>query len=242
MEPIKYVCSGKLGDFIHLLSVINEKYLETGKKGILYISNTPESFQYGVKKAYSDTCVYVKSLPYIEDYLIHNEESVDIDLNAWRYNNLLFKTNWLEIFKKTYNVHWAANQWLFSEKITELENTVLIACGNTFRFPHNINFANLFQEYKNYDIVFISQNDDDYTFFKNTTQVSLKFRKAESLEDLIKAINSCYCFIGSLSSPLAIAYGLHKKKVVLLSKSTHGDNMHVTGLDSFLKDTEIRYT
>ena len=239
MEPIKYICSGKLGDFIHLLSVINEKYLETGKKGILYISDTPESFHHGVEKAYSDTRIYVKKLPYIEDYLIHKGESFDVNLNAWRHN--LYNSNWFQIFNNTYNVNWAANQWLFSEKIPELENTVLIGCGNTWRFPHNINFQSLFKKYESYDIVFISQHEGDYTFFNNTTKISLKFRKAESLEDLIKAINSCYCFIGSLSSPLAIAYGLHKKKVILLSDNCHMDNRHVKGLDSCLKDTEILY-
>ena len=38
MDPILYVSGGLLGDFINQLSVINEKYLETGRKGILYIA------------------------------------------------------------------------------------------------------------------------------------------------------------------------------------------------------------
>ena len=55
MEFIIYYSSGRLGDFIYQLSVINENFLTTGKKGILYISDKPEAFAHGLQKAYEDT-------------------------------------------------------------------------------------------------------------------------------------------------------------------------------------------
>mgnify|MGYP003348483524 CR=1 FL=1 len=36
-EPIKYAACGLLGDFINQLSIICEKFYETGRKGVLYI-------------------------------------------------------------------------------------------------------------------------------------------------------------------------------------------------------------
>ena len=38
-EYISYIAGGLFGDFFHQLSVIKEKYMQTGKKGILYIAN-----------------------------------------------------------------------------------------------------------------------------------------------------------------------------------------------------------
>ena len=38
-EPIKYINGGMFGDFIHGLSVINEHFYNTGRKGLLYIAD-----------------------------------------------------------------------------------------------------------------------------------------------------------------------------------------------------------
>ena len=59
--PIIYISGGLLGDFIHQLSVINEKYLETGRKGVLYISTSVgDGFRFGIGRAYSDTLKTIK--------------------------------------------------------------------------------------------------------------------------------------------------------------------------------------
>jgi hypothetical protein len=37
ITPIKYTSGGRLGDFMNQLSVINENYIKSGRKGMLYI-------------------------------------------------------------------------------------------------------------------------------------------------------------------------------------------------------------
>ena len=101
---IRYLSGGKLGDFIHQLSVIQENYIKTGIKAILYISNTEDHFTFGVERAYNDIKKFILAQPYIHEFKIHNGEQYDINLSDWRYNTLLFHVNWHELFKSQYNV------------------------------------------------------------------------------------------------------------------------------------------
>ena len=224
-----YKSSGSLGDFICQLSVINEKFIETGNKGILYISKDDGRFTLGLEKAYNDTKDYIKGLPYISEYKIHNGEPYDINLSSWRRSPLLFKASFDRIFSNTFNVSWAKNQWLFSEKNSKFEGKILISCNNTIRFPRASIFKKLFETYKTDNMIFISQSSDDYLNFKNKTGVTLDNHIVESIADFIIAINSCSLFISSMSLPINFAYGLKKKNITLLS--TRRDDIHVLSLD-----------
>ena len=42
-----YISGGLLGDFFHQLSIINENYIKTNKKGILYIADIGDTFRSG---------------------------------------------------------------------------------------------------------------------------------------------------------------------------------------------------
>jgi len=230
MSVIKYIASGRLGDFIYQLSVINENYINTGKKGILYITSNPEGFAHGLERAYNDTKDYIISLPYISEYKIHAGESYDINLSLWRNSKLLYKSHWNDIFKDVYNINWGSHPWLFSDKNKEFEDKILINCNNTQRFPRNINYKKLLEPYDLSKVIFVSQNESDYLHFNKITNITLKTYVPESITDYIRIINSCKIFIGSLSSPLTYAYGLHKKNITLLSSDCSYDNIHVTNL------------
>ena len=109
---ISYLAGGMLGDFIYSLSVINEKYLETGKKGILYISEKGDTFRFGLENTYNDTYNIIKSQEYIEDYLIYNHVNIDIDLTIWRENKEVNYKNWYIKFSETYQVSWGKHRWI----------------------------------------------------------------------------------------------------------------------------------
>ena len=53
-EPIKYIIGGMFGDFIQSLSVINETFYNTGRKGLLYISDGygGDPFRNGLQNTY----------------------------------------------------------------------------------------------------------------------------------------------------------------------------------------------
>jgi hypothetical protein len=230
MPDIIYIASGRLGDFIYQLSVINENYINTGNKGLLYITSRPESFAHGLEKAFNDTKDYILTLPYISDYKIYNGEPYDINLSKWRSSALLFTTNWNNIFKDTYNINWGSHPWLFSDKNKDFEDKILINCNNTQRFPGNINYKKLLEPYDLSKVIFVSQNESDYLHFNKVTNITLKTYIPESITDYIRIVNSCKLFIGSLSSPLTYAYGLHKKNITLLSSTNTCDNIHVINL------------
>lgn len=221
METIRYISGGLLGDFIHQLSVINETYIRTGRKGILYISNTGDAFRLGLEKAYKDTYPFVINQPYIHEYTIHNGEDYDIDLSIWRKDlEKLKPNNWYGIFKSVYDVEWGTHPWLYGCKLLpEFQNKVVFNCTST-RFPTHVDFKALFEMIGFDMILFVTQNIDDYTYFNRNTGIELNIYIPSSLEHLVNIIHSCTCFIGSLTSALTFAYALHKKNVTLLKPHT----------------------
>jgi hypothetical protein len=218
LDPISYISGGLLGDFIHQLSVINEKYIESGRKGILYIALTGDHFRFGLQKTYDDTYSFIISQPYIHSYMIHKGEKWDINLSCWRSNlsSLTPNENWYDLYKKTYNVEWGSHPWIYTNTILpDFKDKVLFHCSST-RFPAHINFNSLFDEFDVKNIIFITNNAEEYNYFKNRTGIDLNLHIITSLKEQLDLINSCKCFIGGLSSPLTFAHALHKSNITLI--------------------------
>lgn len=233
-----YRASGRLGDLIYQLSVINENFLNTGKKGVLYLCSEPEPFSHGLEKAYNDTKEYILSLPYMHDYKIHTNEPYEIDLSQWRYNGLLGTTHWNPIFKHSYNIDWGTHPWLFSKKDPQFQDKILFSCSID-RFPYDINFHDLFKDMKLENIIFITQNINEYLHFNNNTGINLTVYHPDTIDSFICAVNSCALFIGNLSSPLTYAYGLHKPSITLLTARCIIDNIHIIGTEKIIPTTII---
>ena len=115
MQSIVYISGGALGDLIHQIGIIYEIYVKTGKKGILYISDTarnPHGFTFTIEKTYNDTYKLITDQSYIESYHIHNNEPFDINLSSWIVNQPLYINNWSAIFSAEYNIDWCSNKYL----------------------------------------------------------------------------------------------------------------------------------
>ena len=239
--PIIYISGGLLGDFIHQLSVINEKYLETGRKGVLYISaSVGDTFRFGVELTYSDTYAFISKQAYIEDYKIHRGEAFDVNLSSWRASPLLFRANYSVIFKNEHDVHWGSHPWLTIDPSlpvpAHVEGKVLFSCSTTdHRYP-TIEFNKPFDKYGKDNIVFITQNKHEYDTFVNKTGIRLSLYIPYTLQELVACIAKSQLYIGNLSSPLTFAYALHKPNITLL-RAGNGDNLHIFGLDTILPCT-----
>lgn len=234
-KPIVYISGGKLGDFFHQLSVINEHFLNTGRKGILYIGNDigGDNFKYDLNKTYQDTYKVISEQRYIKTYGIFNNENYDINLSIWRNNDLLFKTNWHNIFLNTYNVNWGANKWLDVPNDNSWNDKILF---NTTFYRQinlgNIKIEDLLIKY-NKCIKFLDVDPEQTDIFiKNYGNFEIETYKPSNLYECIVAINSCKLFIGNLSSPLAVAYCLHKKCIVGLANII--DDVHHLGLENLM--------
>jgi GR25 family glycosyltransferase involved in LPS biosynthesis len=217
-NTIRYISGGKLGDFIHQLSIVNENYLKTSKKGILYLSNKGDEFSLGFERAYNDICTFIKMQPYIHDFKIHSGEEYDIDLSSWRNSRELFKCNWYSLFKNEYGVEWGSHPWLFTETPkSSFANTIFLNCVPT-RFPTNTDFKELFERIDKDRVCFITGNIEEYNNFFNKTGINLEVYIPTSLYDMIHSINSCKYFIGNPSSPLTYAHALHKENKILINE------------------------
>jgi hypothetical protein len=231
--PLKYISSGKLGDFILQLSVINENYLNLGRKGLLYISVKHCDFTNGLQGTYEDTYEIIKSQPYIEDYKIYSGEEIDIDLSIWRYNDIWYSGNLRDIFIKTYNIDWGKNKWLYLDETKydeKWKNTVFINTKNeNFKY---LDYQSLYDKYGE-KLVFISLTKNNYDNFIEKINLNIPFYHSPNFTDLCVAINSCKLFVGNLSMPLALAYSLHRKTMIACNfppdnvEEIHNANYHI---------------
>jgi hypothetical protein len=246
LKPLVYVSGGLLGDFFHQLSVINELFLNTGRKGILYIGNDigGENFKYDLNKTYQDTYRLITEQKYIKEYSIFNNQENNINLSNWRCSNLLWIHNWHTIFSNTYNIEWGKNKWLDVPIDTAWNDTILFSTTlyrTTFYRPiknlHDEHFEELFLKYGK-RIKFMDLDPEQTNIFNEKYGCfAIDIFKPSNLYEAVVAINSCKIFIGNLSSPLAIAYCLHKKCVVGLSNLI--DDGHHFGLEEIMPNITI---
>jgi len=235
LKPITYICGGFLGDFIQSLSVICENFYETGRKGILYISNHREAFKYSIEDTYNDLYPVIIRQKYIQHFKIYNNEPFEVDLSLWRDSNLLFKQNWYYIYKNTYNIEWGKRKWLNDINYDDKWKDKIIINTTSYRFPFNIDFNLLYKLYS-VNLIFISSNKNEYHYFEQNTKLSMEYYEFKDFSDLITIINSCKLFIGSLSAPLSVAHALHKPRICGLTIIGNNaiDNIHNINLYEFL--------
>jgi hypothetical protein len=211
-SPITYISGGMFGDFIQSLSVINEQFYETGKKGILYISERGDVFRNGLKNTYNDTYGLMINQKYIKAYKIHNNESYDIDLTIWRDCPNLYKVNWYNLYKETYKVEWGKHPWIYVAYDEKWKDVILINTTD-YRWTNNIDFQLLQTKYPG-KLMYISSDINQYNIFTYKSKINIPFYKFNNFFDLCSAIKSCKLFIGSLSAPLTIAHAVHTDRII----------------------------
>jgi len=223
--PINYISGGLLGDFIHQLSICYEIFLKTGRKANIYITDTNrEKFALGAPIAHRDLYTILKKQKYVNEFKLYSNEYYDINLSEWRDSMLLYKTNWYKIFLDYYNVDWAKNKWINIEPNTEFKDYTLLNVS-MFRYV-DIEYNNL--PYSK-NIIFICFDKIEYDNFCIKSKTCFPYYVAKNVEDMIKSIAGCYCFIGNLSSPLAFAISMHKYCTGLIGYTD--DTIHMKDLE-----------
>jgi hypothetical protein len=211
---MRYLSGGLLGDFIHQLSVINEIWLRTGKRGILFITDkVGDSFRRSLTETYSDIYPVIIAQEYIEDFQIHNCEQIDVNLSSWRQVNI--SISWHVIFG-IYNIDWARTPFLRVDPNTTYSNIVLVSTTPT-RWPSEINFISLFQKI-GFQIMFICVEEPNYNDFVKRTNIQLPVVVCSTFKSLVTTIAGCRYLISTLSMPLSVADALHKKRVALFCR------------------------
>jgi hypothetical protein len=234
MEPLIYRSSGMLGDFIHNLSVVYENFLNTGRMGVIYISNHPAAFRFPLDITYRDLEPIISNQSYIEKFSIWNNEPYDIDLDLWRKSPYLYKADWYKIYKGTYNVDWGLNPWISLPKLSEYRDKVVVSMSVT-RAPRNINKLKELYTNNIKDMIFVSDNDTEYAHFVKLTRLKIPFIKAGSLYEKGLIIGSCKYFISNMTSGITIANGCGVPRLLL--SSGYIDDVH--NIMPYWKDYEF---
>ena len=227
LAPINYLAGGMFGDFIQSLSVVNENFYKTGRKGNIYLSNRGDSFRFGLENTYKDTYDTLVKQKYINNYSIYNNNNIDIDLTIWRddfFTVLDNNTpcNWNHIYNKKYDVAWGTHTWLETPIEDKYKNTVFINT-TSYRWGSNINFNALYEKY-GIDIIFIGSDMNQYNEFINKTQIKIPFYLCNTFTEMCILINSCKLFVGGLSGPLTIAHACNKDRMISLQDNSPYDN------------------
>ena len=221
-EPIKYKSGGKLGDFVNQLSVVCEKFYETGKKGELFIDDLEsihDKFLFGLENTYNDTYSIINSQNYIKKYKIYNGENFDIDLSTWRNKvNYLVSLgySWYNIYKHEYNVEWGKHKWLTCSNDSKWNNKIIINIPKYRDISQNA-VNKLLQKIGNElnNCVFISNEKEHHAVFCEKTGINIEYYKPKNFEETAIIINSCKIGYFGFSSCAVIANGLHKSNIVM---------------------------
>ena len=231
-KPLTYLSGGRLGDLIHNLSVINQNFYKTGRKGILYISDSNDKFEFDINNTYNDTNSVISSQRYIKTYKIHANEQIDINLNDWRLNPLLFRQNFCNTYSQTYNIEWGKHQWITIPLINYALKDKILINTSISRFK-NIDYNQFKTKYGEENLVFICFDKSQYTYFISKTNLNIKCMCINNFNELCIAINSCKLFIGTQSMPLALANALFHDSVILLDTANNTNNIDLILHENF---------
>lgn len=211
-NTIRYVSGGRLGDFIFQLSIINEIYLLTGKKGILYIANIGDHFIFPLTQTYNELNNIVTKQVYIESFSIYNHHLYDLNLSSWR-GTMDYNHSWKTIFESAYHFPWGNHQWLYLNKNEKYKDLILVfSSQQRVNKTFNYNELNKF----NKKIYFVTMSQTEYNDFMKKKKLNYELMLFNNLEEFWIAINSCYLFVTNQSSPACVAMALFANTYILL--------------------------
>jgi hypothetical protein len=219
--PITYLASGLLGDFIHQLSVVNEKYQLTGRKGVIYMTDAIEPFRWGLERTYADIRPFLLTQSYIHDLRIHDGTTCEINLSKWRYDMNFMTDSWHSIFKRNYDIEWSKTPWFKLQGNSEYNNTIFISTSPNRWWQEPFDCSMLVSQLGP-DVRFLASEKSNYDHFVSKTGVTLPLVNPSDFTELVCAIQGCKLFVGTLSAPLAVADALHKKRIALQQDDNDG--------------------
>jgi hypothetical protein len=240
MVSKSYLTGPKLGDFINSLMVCKRNYEISGFKAKIFLSNIGCNFEKGLDFTYNDLYPVLKKQDWFESFEIYDNQSIDINLVSFRYSNLLYRDNWLNIFLKTFLNEKNTPKdykWIeISEKDDSLKDVLLI--NRSVRIPLTQKSSKKYEEIikNNQNAKFICFDEEQYNNFKFKNNVEML--KVSCLYDFFIKINSCKLFLGNQSSPTTIASSLNKPRIIELCEGLDSihyrlDNLYYSNFSCF---------
>ena len=214
VPPIRYGCGGRLGDTIHQLSVVNEMYLKTGRKGIVYLSPTlGDSFDRDIESTLADISPVISDQVYVESFHLHQGEEFDINLSKWRGPHYSYDKSWHQTFEEAFGIPWNTAPWISVVPNLQYKDTTFISCGDNRR-----NWALRYAELKDRipNLVFLATSQEMYEMFVHRNGVEMPYLVCPTFSDLANVLMACKGVIGNLSMPLALADAMWKPRLAIM--------------------------
>ncbi len=220
-EFLTYIVGGRLGDFIYGLYVVMMKYRETGKKGVVYLSDRKEWKCHPMSRSMEDTYAELRPLVMHQEYISEfklwtkstgeGRKTFDYNLNEWR--NHCSRVNWLTMLQQVYGLENYRGPWLVSP---EKEGTRfnLMVHRSLIRANADFPWERLL---KNVPSAFLTSDMNEYTNFpwKNLLTCTL----CKDICEMVACIDACTFFVGNQSAPISIAAALGKPFLAVLSNT-----------------------
>ena len=244
---IKFLCSGRLGDFIHQLYSVKRICEERGEKAHIVVGGDEIGEAFNFSKPTPEAVEDLKDLLYSQDYIqeieaYSGQDEASFDYFPARYRDcpLLWKSCWTSIHNHFFNLPSEYNYgpWLKVVPDPMMEGKIVIHRArkvNTQGYPDRctdiIDWDHLIQ---NNDCVFIGFETWQYDLFVQEISPEsiskLKFIVYDSILEFCRAIAGSKMFIGNQSSPLAMAQALD---VLRLGELSNGDSVHYVGEEEY---------
>ena len=233
MGKVSVLVSGKLGDLIHSLYVCEVLYKHFGKKSIVYITDSVEPFENGLKGTYGELRDSIIMQEWCKDFKIWMGEPIEVNTTLFRRSPLLYRTCWKEIFNETFSTPILMGGWLEYHSPKKLENTLVIS--RRYKTPMmqqtKANYELYMEQYE--DIVFLG-GEHDYNMFDLKERCRLV--TPYSIDDWLINIKTSTLFMGNQSSPLAMASALDVPRVAELFGRNISDYIHYVGEEKYSKN------
>lgn len=226
-----YLMGGKLGDFIHSLIVCKRIYERTGEKAVLYLSNIGDTFERPLEFTHAELKPILESQEWLSEFNIHQGEPVDISLNDFRQSPHLYRTNWLNIYFKTFlnEEPPLEYKWIDMPKRSEFGNSLIVN-----RAIHRYGYMqpDVIESYKRImsnfeEKYFVCFDSSQFENFQLNSEFELIVVK--DLYEYFQIINSGKLFIGNQSGPYAWASAMNVPRILeILRNGQHvsADGMH----------------
>ncbi len=244
---IRFLCSGRLGDFIHQLYSVRRICQERGEKAHIVVGGDEIRESGNFSKPTEEAVEDLESLLYSQDYIHQVEAYSGQDLNSFDYcpgkydeSPLLWKSCWTSIHNNFFNFsgEYDYSPWLKVDPDLRMEGKVVIhrsRKSNPWGYPDRctdiIDWDYLIQNNECVFIGFESWQYDSFVQEISPESVSkLEFIAYESILDFCRAIAGAKIFIGNQSAPLAIAQALD---VPRLGELSNGDSVHYVGEEKY---------
>jgi hypothetical protein len=240
VDTIDYVVGGRMGDFFQVLYVVHQNYLQTGRKGNVYITNDlrygGDAFTKPLEILYPELLPIMNQQEYINKFeILDGQTDRFINLNDWRLPQNLQPQNfpWIDLFNmvylKQYGDKLTYQPWIkYSGVDLRFSNKVVIHRAHYRITEDEVNWEQLIRDN---DCVFVGFDNIQYESFPYKDM--LPFHKMETISEFCAILNACKFYVGNQTGPLSIA---HAMDIPRMAELCNLDSVHYVGEERYFKE------